>query len=410
MAPNWGLGRTGQLYGAEEATYAAQATFAATDAIRHLNAKLAFNPRNLAKSPERHTTPGQRALYTRRQSGDFDLKVMWYPSGTLNTVPESDKLLKNALGGTPTNGTLSSSVLTAASTPAEAAPTTTAFALTDIGTLTANDIVQIVLSTGANAGTYIRWITTITAAAGTAPKKLITIVPPLPAAPILGDTVKGGVTYKLGTALPKSMDFALYPQAPSSGTPARELLGCVLNKLSFMFDSNLEPMLQISGPAQGFAGTSPNFTPQAQPSGFTTVGAESDVPSGLTGYFQLGTTLYEIEKMQIDIDNAMELQNTALGMNKANGYFRKGKRMVTFKIDAKVSDDKTLWTPSLASSINTMMIQIGTTATRLFGIYMPYAVIVNNTDTGDADETNNWSFQGQALEPSGNDELLLGCA
>jgi hypothetical protein len=32
---------------------------------------------------------------------DFDVKAQWYPSGTLNTVPESDVVLKNALGGTP---------------------------------------------------------------------------------------------------------------------------------------------------------------------------------------------------------------------------------------------------------------------------------------------------------------------
>jgi hypothetical protein len=185
--------------------------------------------------------------------------------------------------------------------------------------------------------------------------------------------VKGCTGYPLGTALPKSLDIAHYPQAPAASTPARELLGCVIDKLSFMFDSNLEPMMQFSGPAQGFSGSSPNFTPQAQPGGFTTVGAENAIPSGLTGYFQLGGTLYEIEKMQIDIDNAMDLQNTALGTNKPTAYFRKGKRIVTFKIDAKVSDDLTLWTPSLASRATRCMIQIGTASTKMFGLYMPAA-------------------------------------
>jgi hypothetical protein len=148
----------------------------------------------------------------------------------------------------------------------------------------------------------------------------VTWAPALPATCAVGDTVKGCVGYPLGTALPKSLDIAHYPQAPSASTPAREMLGCVIDKLSFMFDSNLEPMIQFSGPAQGFAGSSPNFTPQAQPGGFTTVGAENAIPSGLTGYFQLGATLYQIEKMQIDIVNAMELQNTALGTSKAAAY------------------------------------------------------------------------------------------
>src|SRR5882762_4718561 len=101
--PNWYLGRTGQLYILEEATYATAPVLLATSAFRHLSQKLSFDPRQLTKSPERHTDPSQRVLYTRRQKASFDLKAQWYPSGTLNTVPESDLILKNALGGTPTN-------------------------------------------------------------------------------------------------------------------------------------------------------------------------------------------------------------------------------------------------------------------------------------------------------------------
>src|SRR3954466_11619312 len=105
--PNWYLGRTGQLYIGEEATYAVAPTLLASMALRHLSQKLSFDPRQLAKSPERHTDPSQRVLLTRRQKGSFDVKAQWYPSGVLNTVPESDVVLKNALGGTPTNVILS---------------------------------------------------------------------------------------------------------------------------------------------------------------------------------------------------------------------------------------------------------------------------------------------------------------
>jgi hypothetical protein len=128
---------------------------------------------------------------------------------------------------------------------------------------------------GAAPGVYIRWLTAAYAGGTT-----LTWEPPLPATCAVSDTVKGCVGYALGTALPKSLDIAHYPQAPSASTPAREMLGCVIDKLSFMFDGNLEPMIQVSGPAQGFAGSSPNFTPQAQPGGFTTVGAENAIPSG----------------------------------------------------------------------------------------------------------------------------------
>lgn len=391
--PNWFLGRTGQLYAGEEASYATAPTLQATNAFRHLNAKLAFNPRNPFRSPERHTHPSQSVLLNRRQSADWEVKGQWYPSGALNTVPESDVFLKNGLG-TVKNTTLA--------TTFSGTPTTTGGTIGSATGLAIGDAVQINIASGGSAGTYIRWLTT----AGTSP----VWTPALPAAPAAGDTLKGVVNYTLATALPKSLDIAHYPQAPAASTPAREMLGCVINKLTFDFDSNLEPMVTFGGPAQGFAGSSPNFTPQAQPGGFTTVGGESIIPSGLTGYFYFGGTLYQIEKLQIDVDNQMDLQNTALGTSKAAAYFRKNKRIVSVRIDAKVSDDTTLWTPSLATSSNSLVIQIGTTSSRMFGIYCPNVVLTDNPDTPDNDETNNWSFQGQALGVNGNDELYIAAA
>lgn len=391
--PNWFLGRTGQLYAAEESSYATAPTLLATHAFRHLNAKLSFNPRTPAASPERHTHPSQAALYTRRQSGEFEVKAQWYPSGTLNTLPESDVFLKNGLGGVQ-NITLS--------TTFSGTPSTTGGTIGSATGLVAGQAVQITIASGGSAGTYVRWLTT----AGTSP----VWTPALPAAPAAGDTLKGIVTYTPSTALAKSLDIAHYPQAPAASTPARELLGCVVNKLQFDFDSNIEPMVTFSGPAQGFAGSSPSFSPQSQPGGFTTVGSESAIPSGLTGYFYLGATLYQIEKLQIIVDNQMELQNTALGTSKATAYFRKNKRKVTVKVDAKVSDDTTLWTPSLATSANAMTLQIGTTSGRIWGLYMPNVVILDNPDTPDNDETNNWSFEGQALGVNGNDELYVAAA
>jgi hypothetical protein len=347
--PNWYIGRTGQLYVGEEPSYGTAPTLVATNALRHLSQKLSFDPRQLAKSPERHTDPSQRVLYTRRQKGNFDVKAQLYPSGTLNTLPEADLILKNSLGAVATNITLSTTVSSGASTTGAVVASATGLAV--------GQPIQIGVLGGSAPGTYIRWLTVV---AGTT----LTWAPPLPSTCAVSDTVKGTVGYALGTAIPKSLDIAHYPQAPSVGTPAREMLGCVIDKLSFMFDSNDEPKIQFGGPAQGFSGTSPNFSAQTQPVGFTTVGAENAIPSGLTGYFQLGSVLYEIEKMQIDIVNAMDLQNTALGTNKAKAYFRKGKRFVTVKINAKISDDLTLWTPSLAASSNAAMIQIGTTRRR----------------------------------------------
>ena len=43
-------------------------------------------------------------------------------------------------------------------------------------------------------------------------------------------------------------------------------------------DIAIRALRPFSGPAQGWAGTSPNFTPQSQPGGFTKVGADSGIP------------------------------------------------------------------------------------------------------------------------------------
>src|SRR3954469_4215358 len=112
--PNWYIGRTGQLYIGEESTYATAPTLGAANAFRHLSQKLSFDPRQLAKSPERHTDPSQRVLYTRRPKASFDVKAQLYPSGTLNTLPEAVLVLKNAVGFGATNITLAAPVASGA--------------------------------------------------------------------------------------------------------------------------------------------------------------------------------------------------------------------------------------------------------------------------------------------------------
>jgi hypothetical protein len=384
--PNWAIGRLGQVYVKEESTYGTAPTFAATDAFRHLNIGLPFNPRSLTESPERHTDPSQRVLYTRRAQASFDLKGQLYPSGTLNTLPEAAALLKNSMGAAPSNITLA--------TTFSGTPTTTGGTIGSATGLVIGQAVEINIAAGPNAGTYLRWLTT----AGTSP----VWAPALPAAPVAGDTLKGVVTWALGTNLPASLDIAHYPQTPSAWY-TREQLGCALDKLVLSFDSNLEPMINVSGPAKGWASA-----PQAQPGAFTTVGSEAGIPSGLTGYFNYGATLYQIEKMELTVENGMDLQNTALGTSSAVAMFRKTKRKVTVKINAKVSDDLTLWTPSISQASGALHLQIGNASGFIWGMYCPASTILNPPDTPDADETNNWDFELRALSPSAaNAELYL---
>src|SRR5580765_7640400 len=146
--PNWYLSRTAQMYVKDEASYGTAPAFAATDAVRHLGHKLSFNPRNLAKSPERQAHPSQIALYTRRQSADWMLRAQMYPSGALNTLPELATLLKNSFGAAPQNITLS--------TTFSGSPTTTTGTIASATGLVAGQMVEINIAAGAFAGTYLR--------------------------------------------------------------------------------------------------------------------------------------------------------------------------------------------------------------------------------------------------------------
>jgi hypothetical protein len=390
--PSWSIGRTVQMYAKVEATYATAPTFASTDAFRHLSGLLHFNPFSPAKSPARYTHPSMLAMRNRRQAATFDVKHEWYPSGTINTLPESDMFLANGLGGVATNITLS--------TTFSGSPSTTGGTIVSGTGLAIGQVVQINIAAGASAGTYIRILT----AAGTTP----TWTPALPAAPVAGDTLKGGITYTLATAKQKSLDIGMYPQVV---VPKNlELLGCVPNKLSWMFDSNVEPMFQVSGPAQGFAGTAPNWTAQSQPGSFTTVGAESALTSGMSMTVTVAGVAYQVTKAQVDLDNGHDVQNNASGTNKPVDFYRKSKRFISGKISAMVSDDGTMYTPSLngPGSPVTLLIQQGVATGKIWGLYFPAVVITDVPDTPDNDADRQWAFNLQMQGVAGNDDMTLG--
>lgn len=407
--PAWSIGRTTQVYvKPESGGYAVSPTFAATDAVRHLNGLIHFNPFSPAKSPARFQDPGYGAPRSRRQAATMALKHEWYPSGVLNTLAESDQMLANGFGQVAQNITLAATVLTAASSPAEAAPTTSQFAITDATNLVAGtSMVAINLSTGANAGIHVAMVTVIAAAAGTAPKKLITIDPPLPTAPVLGDTVKAGITYSATTAPLFSLDVGMYPQVVVPKN--MELLGWAPNKLSWMFDSGTEPILEVSGPAQGWAGAAPTWAAQAQPGGFTTVGLESGLTSGMNAMFRMATGIYQFTKFQLDMDNGFALQNNASGTNKATALYRKGKRLVSGKCSAMVSTDLSMYTPSITGPGTTYagVLQQGNVSGKIWAIYAKAMAFMDIPDTPDSDEERQWAFNIECKRVLGNDEIFV---
>lgn len=391
--PNWYVGRQSRFYyGAETGGYAVAPSFSGSSAMRIQKAMLAFDNHKYRKSPVRFTDPGLRALFLGRYDSKFQVDALMFPSGTLNTLPEADGFFKNGFGGSIQNITLATSFTGGGET------TTTGTVASATG-LAAGQFIRIT-----TAGvTYARRLTVVAGAA-------LTWEPALPVTPADADLVKGCITYPLGTALQYSLDCASYPHAPSASTPAREMLGCVVDKIVITLTGNDEPQISFSGPAQGLAGSTPNWTPQSEPGSWTTVGAEASIPTGTISTFQYGATVYQITKIQIEIVNSMKLHNVALGSASALGFERTGQRMVTVKATAMVSDDKTLWTPSVtaAQAVSAGILQIGNTGGYIWAMEFPSLMITAPPVIPDTDAEQTWDFQMQALAVNGNDECYFG--
>ena len=393
--PSWSIGRFTLLWAGVEASYATAPTLLSTMAFRHLSGLLHFNPQSPIDSPARYADPSVKSMRARRQAATFDLKHEWYPSGVLNTLPESDVFLSNGLGGAATSIVLATTVASGAATTGAVVASATGLAV--------GQFVQITELGGATPGVYMRVLTVV---AGST----LTWAPALPTTVAVSDLVKGCVTYNLATATQKSIDIAMYPQVVS--VKNLELLGCVPNKLGFMFDANTEPQLQISGPAQGFAGVMPTWTAQAQPGAFTTVGTEAMLSSGMTATLNVGAVIYQFTKLQFDLENGYDVQNLASGTNKATAMYRKTKRKVTGKCSALVSNDLTLYTPALGSTTTptSLLIQQGTVAGQIWSIYAPNVIMQDIPDTPDSDTDRQWAFALTCLGTLGNDELYVGMA
>lgn len=382
MPNTYQLGRLGRTYAAKQSAYGTAPVLAATDAIRHLSVKLNANPRNRVDAPDRWAHPSQIARRTRRTTADWSLGGIFFPSGTLNTLPDHTDFLECGMGAVD-NTTLSTTL--------SGSPTTTTGTVASATGLAAGKAIQINIASGASAGTYVRWLTAATS--GTA----LVWAPALPAAPVSGDTVKGCITYSLATALPNALTIAHYLTSVS-----KEGSGCVINQLKFMLDANDEIRWEASGPmAERLTAA------QSDPATSTFVG--SAPPSGLTASMRVGSSAYEFLKMGVTIENSMELDNFAAGTTKAQSYFRKNRRKVKIDVNTMFSSDVTLMTAAEGTTDTVILAQCGQTSGSIVALYAPI-VEFDVPDDPDGDETNEHSFSGTAKGSSGNDELYLALA
>lgn len=371
------LGRFGRCYVKEEATYRTQPALVATDAVRHLGVDFAFDPHNRINSPERFRHPSILRRFNRRNSADWTMRGMLWPSDLLNTVPELDPVLEHSFG-TKANVTLSTTLT--------GTPTTTTGTVADATGLAAGQFVLITVG----GSKFARLLTNVTGSD-------LTWAPALASAPVATDPVKGGLTYQLATTISKSLYVTHYLPDWKRG-----LLGAVCNELALTFDANNEPMFEVSGPASE---QEPEGSVPAEPGAFTTTGAA--IPSGLSGYLRVDGTAYDFLKAEVRINNNMAVQHENYGYTAAQAFYRRIQREVTFNVDARVSDDSTLYDKALAAADSVLLLQTGFTEGSIIAVYAGQ-VDFKLPSTPDDDAENTWSFSGFARGATGNDEIYLG--
>ena len=216
----------------------------------------------------------------------------------------------------------------------------------------------------------------------------------------MSDTVKGSVTYKLTTALAKSLTIAHY-----LANFKRELLGAAVDAFGLDFDANEEPRFKCSGPAKDqLTGTT-----QAEPSAFTTVGGNP--PSGLVGNLRVDATTYLFKKLSIDVKNGLKNRADEYNANKSTEVYRAGRREISGMLEVFAETEATVYDLAEAGTNSALFLQTGVTEGLIVAVRMP-TVEWKVADQDDGDEALSWSFKFTALESADaqNDELFLALA
>lgn len=397
------IGRQGQLYAIAESTFGTTPSLAVTNALRHMDFKAQIDKSNKRTIVEKKQTPGTEsaARTNQRIAASYTLQALLRPSGTLNTLPECAPFLLAAFGSV-TNVSQTATVMN--SGDSEADPTTTQFTVDDVGSWVVGDAILIPVA----SVNYVRWITSIDAGVGSAPIKQLTVAPALPSAPANDASIKGCITYKLTSALAKSLSLAHYlKKTDGSAGLARVVTGAIVESLALAMDANSDPMFTASGGAKDVndGGDAPS-----QPAGFTMVGGQP--PSGLSGDLYINDTALKFLKLGIDLKNALMLRNESYGYTSAEEVFRSGRREISVSLEQRYDNDAaTLYDAAMGESNVALMQQTGRTSGNIVAIRAPQVEFkVPNLD--DPDDMVNAPFTGMALESADgqNDELSIALA
>ena len=383
------IGRQGRVYAKKESSYGVDPTLAVTNAFRHIDIGFAWDPKMRVTSPEKKTSPGAVNRFDRKQEASWDLRTaLVRPSGTLNTLGEGDPFFEAGFGSV-TNVTLSTTV------SASPAPTINTFTVPWVGSLVVGDAVLInMASEPAGKRDFVRVISAINALE-------LVVEPDLPAAPAMGDTVKGCITYKLSTALAVAMHIAHFNTTGQD----RAVRGAGVDRMRFVFDENDEPTFSASGPAKDQVVTGDTGMP-SDPSTVAQVG--NNPPSGLVGQCTIGNTIYLMRHMEAEIANNVVVRNNEYGELSPTELYRRGRREVSVTVSAWAEPAATLYALATAGTDVSVMLQTGFTEGNIIGLFIP-AVEFKVPAQDDGDEEIGWDFDGVALESADgqNDEITL---
>lgn len=374
------VGRLGQVLVGEEAAYGTSPALLASMAVRHLNFTSQYNPKNRVWSDEKKATRGRKARFERAMTAGFNLTSLLRPAGTIGTVPEAHKLLQHGFG-TVVIGALNTTVASA----------TTNASFTVAAAAGAGVTVGEFVSVRRVANGNIPEVRRVTAKAG----DVLTVIPSLGGVPAAADTVKSGLTYKLGS-ISKSLTLVHYLTDLS-----RIVKGGVVNELSLAFDRNKEVELTATGPAQQAPRNAP-ATP-----GFTTIGAQNP-PSGLVGGLVIAGTTRKFMSMDFSIDNGLDLISENYGTSLADGYDAPDFREITFSLEVRASEDLAMYDLAEAGTPFDLLLQTGQTEGNIIALHAPKAEFESVPDMPDDNGALTHSFAGVFAEDTGDDECALG--
>lgn len=378
-------GRTGKIWVKKEASFGVEETLAAGNAIRHINrGSFGHQPKNRVNSPEKNPSPGQFGRFDRKPvTAPTGLNALIRPSGSLNTLPESDPFFEAAFGA-KTNVTLATTV--------DSSPTTTGCTVASAGALAVGD--AVLLEVTGEDGPFVRILTGVSGAD-------LTWAPALPSAQTAGDDVKGCITYKFTDALAISLTL-LHVIA----SQREALIGYGMDSLALSFPANEEPNYTAGGPAKDLLGTS---AAQSAPGAFTTVGTQNP-PSGIQdAYVYIDDTEYLIKSMDVDLTNALQVRNSEYGVLLPTELYRNGRREIAVNLDAFAETEAVLKDKARAGTFVSLLNQCGKTEGNIIAVYMP-SIDFPFPDQDDEDGEVSWSFGGGvALESAlgAGDELTL---